>query len=141
MHRPNRQVVFIPPKNFQELRLHQTLILFSEFWHTSIVFSQKYVCDFQTNFCFNFICVLVFFQKYAMTSIQEILKSALIFIISQIAWIVIKLNCLAENFLSNSVTNFWKKKFSEEKLFSRYRAVAFKISHICCNQSTIKNDS
>ena len=80
MHWPNRQVVFIPQKNFQELQLHQTLILFSEFWHTSIVFSQKYVCDFQTNFCFNFIRIL----KYATTSIQEILKSALIFIISQI---------------------------------------------------------
>ena len=37
---------------------------------------------FKKIFGFNFIRVLVFFQKYAMTNVQKILKSALIFIIS-----------------------------------------------------------
>ena len=31
-----------------------------------------------------------------------------------------------------------KSNFLKKKLFSRYRAVAFKILHNCCNQSTIK---
>ena len=56
---------------------------------------------FKKIFGFNFIRVLVFFQKYAMTNVQKILKSALIFIISQIAdlhFFGIKLICLAENF-------------------------------------------
>ena len=45
MRGPNCHVVFSPKKNFQEVQLHQTLILFFEFWHMSriIAFSTK-VC-------------------------------------------------------------------------------------------------
>ena len=56
---------------------------------------------FQKKLVLIFICALVFFQKYAMTGVQKFLKSALIFIVSQIAdplFLVIKLICLAENF-------------------------------------------
>ena len=61
---------------------------------------NKSAGDFQKKFGFNFICVLVFFQKYTMTSVPKIQKSVLIFIISQLVdtLFIIKLICLAENF-------------------------------------------
>ena len=71
MRGPNIQVVFqSPQKNFQELfQLHQTLILAHV---TIIAFSTKMCPGFYKKvFAFNFICVLVFFQKYAMTSVHK----------------------------------------------------------------------
>ena len=103
MLRPNRHVVFSPKKNFKELQLYQILTLLSEFWHMSRSqhSRQKCVRDFQKKLVLIFICAFVFFQKYAMTGVQKFLKSALIFIVSQIVdplFLVIKLICLAENF-------------------------------------------
>ena len=77
--------VFSPKKNFQELQLHQTLILFNEFLPQVkvIAFSTKVI--FKKVFAFNFICAFVFSKKYAMTNVHKNWKSALIFIISHIA--------------------------------------------------------
>ena len=41
--------------------------------------------------------------------------------------------------MSWSSSKLKKINFLKKKLFSHYNPVAFKISHICCSQSTIKN--
>ena len=52
------------------------------------------------------------------------------------------MNLICWKFQSHSVRNFElelvkvrKSDLQKKKLFSRHRAVAFKISHICCNQA------
>ena len=64
MCEPKSHVDYRPKKNFQELQLHQALIFLSEYLLKIIAFSTK-VClqFFKKSFGFNFICVLVFFQK------------------------------------------------------------------------------
>ena len=56
MRGPNIHLFFSPKNNFQELQLHQTLIFLSEILS---IFPKKKCC------------VLVFFQKYAMTSVHK----------------------------------------------------------------------
>ena len=73
MGRPNSHVIFSPKKNFMELQLHLTLIHFSEFWYKPRSQHSQQVCPrfSKKTFGFDFICGLVFFQKYAMTSVQK----------------------------------------------------------------------
>ena len=61
MRGPNIQVVFSPKKNSEELQLHQTLKLFSEFCPS--ILDKSVPAIFLKSFGFNFVCVLVFFKK------------------------------------------------------------------------------
>ena len=90
----------------------------------------------------------VFFKNTLWLAFIKILKSTLISIILQITDIIfflIKLLCLVENFKAIASEPFElelvrvrKSYFPKKKLFFRWGAVAFKILHACCSQSTIK---
>ena len=73
MRGPNIHVVFSPKKNFQGLQLHQTFIFFSEFWRNVkiIAFSTKVCPRFSKIFLVYLLFVLVFFQKYSLTSVHK----------------------------------------------------------------------
>ena len=69
MRGPNIHVVFSPKKNFQELQLHQ--ILNKGTCQDHRILNKSVSANFQKKIGFNFICVLVFFQKYAITSVHK----------------------------------------------------------------------
>ena len=70
MHGPNSHVVFSPKKSFQEFQLHQTYLSldFGTCQDHSIL-DKSISAIFNKIFSFNF--VLVFFQKYDMTSVHK----------------------------------------------------------------------
>ena len=90
----------------------------------------------------------VFLKNTLWPAFTKILKSTLISIILQITDIIfflIKLLCLVENFKAIASEPFElelvrvrKSYFPKKKLFFRWGAVAFKILHVYCSQSTIK---
>ena len=92
MRVPNGHVVFSPKNNFQELQLHQTSIFFWNFGtcQDHRILEKTISAIFKKIFCFNFICILMFFQKYTMSSV--------FLEIADILYFVIKLTRLAENF-------------------------------------------
>ena len=67
---PKSHLVYSPKKNFQELQFHQHCFAFRTFQDHSIL-EEIVSAIFKKGFSFNFICVPVIFQKYAMTSIHE----------------------------------------------------------------------
>ena len=73
MRGTNIYVLFSPKKNFHELQLHQTLIFSLNFstCHDHSILDKSVSAILQKICGFNFICVLVFFQKYAMTSVHK----------------------------------------------------------------------
>ena len=72
MRASNSHVVFSSKNNFQELQFHQTLSFFLNFGtcqdHSIL---SKSCPRLSKNVGFNFICVLVFFEKYARTSVLK----------------------------------------------------------------------
>ena len=73
MRGPNVYVVFKPKKNFRELQIHQISKFFLNFGtcQNHSILDKSVSAIFPKNFGFNFICVLMFFQIYAMTSVYQ----------------------------------------------------------------------
>ena len=73
MRGANSHTDFIPRNSYQELQLDQTIIFLSEFCHTlnHSILDKRVSTIFKKMFGFNSICLLLFFQKYAMTSVHK----------------------------------------------------------------------
>ena len=73
MRVPNSHVAFSPKNNFQELQLHQTLNISLNFGtcEDHSILDKSVSVILKIKFGFNFIYILVFFQKYAITSIHK----------------------------------------------------------------------
>ena len=69
MRVPNSPVVFSPKNNLKLEQLHQTLIFSLNFGRCQdhSILDKSMSAIFKKIFGFNFICVFVFSQKYAMT--------------------------------------------------------------------------
>ena len=90
-----------------------------------IVFSRKVCPRFSKNFGFNFICVLVFFQKYAMTRAHKSPKIYINFHYlahhGHTHLFVIKLIYLAENFIKRQCNKLscWSSSMLKKVTFRR----------------------
>ena len=73
MRGTNIYVLFSPKKTFHELQFHQTLIFSLDFstCPDNSILDKSVSAILQKVFGFNFICVLEFFQKYSMSSVQK----------------------------------------------------------------------
>ena len=112
MHWPNIHVVFSPEKNFQELQLRQALIYFSLNFGTCQdhnILDKSVSAIFQKMFGFNSICVLVFFLKYAMTSVlknPKVYVNTHYFVNRGHTFLPYSINLLGWKFKSNSIKIF-----------------------------------
>ena len=109
---PKCHVVFSPKKNCHELQLHQNINTFP--WilaHGKIIaFSNSVSAIFEKDFGFNLISVLVFFQKYAMTSVHKNPKICVnihYFTTRGHSFLLYEINLLCWKFQSNRVINVW----------------------------------